>query len=260
MGGEGGWDDKIWFSGLSPVRAGLISRRKAQAVLWGHCGFPSSDFWGCTVKSPGDLSAQSSHTRCLEQGLVTRNRNAAECTGASSGTPSVELRSFLMQSIKTPPLTRCTIISFLLACSYLWKCRNSVCKYWTERIIHSNWQCPQLSPFDSSWQKLLFQFPCGRLLSFLGNHSGLKWDSLILESSLAVAPAVTWLICSPLSGTENFCSIRFLVTRVLLSSQLLGNKIRCLDCLARRKNVGFFFLSTHLLSSSFYVYDTCHKC
>lgn len=64
------------------------------------------------------------------------------------------------------------------------------------------------------------------------------WDSGAL---LAVAPAVSWPICSPLSGAENFCSIRSLVTRVLLSSHLLGNKIRCLDCLARRTKGGLLF-------------------
>lgn len=84
-----------------------------------------------------------------------------------------------------------------------------------------------------------FHFPCGRLLSFLGNHSWLKWDSLILEDLAGGGPSCHMAHLFPLSGTENFCSIRFLVTHVLLSSQLLGNKIRCLDCLAGRIKVEF---------------------
>lgn len=57
--------------------------------------------------------------------------------------------------------------------------------------------------------------------------------------TLLLVPAVTRLVCSPLSGTGNFSSSRFLVSRVLLSSHSLGNKIKCLDCLARRVKVGF---------------------
>lgn len=162
VGGEGEQDYKIWFSALCPiVRAGLLSRRKAQAAsLWSlwlsWLWFPGVTQVKCSWES---LSTGFTHvvlgssawlpvTETLLRVQVALLALLKENCGATWCNPSK-----LLQWLDVK------IISLLLDCSYLLKCWNSVCKYWTLRISHSNWHYLQLFFFDSSWQKLLVSFP-----------------------------------------------------------------------------------------------------
>lgn len=149
VGGEGEQDYKIWFSGLCPIYAGLISRRKAQVTsLW---SLWLSQLWFAGV----------TQVKCCWESLSTVFTH--EVFGSSAWLPETETLLSVQVALLALLRENCgatwcnpskllqwldvKITSFLLDCSYLLKCWNSVCKYWTLRIIHSN--CHYYSSF--SW-------------------------------------------------------------------------------------------------------------